>query len=145
MSEMIYKSELKTKMIMLDFFAPSMTTHEFVENELHSVDADLAKHGEWIEDENGIHCSRCDAECEYLMGDTLFNYCPYCGAEMEQKEMKVDPNEVVSIKKYKELYKKYQKLKERYAEDMRRLYSADDTDTILYVMGEDESKKEGNE
>ena len=45
--------------------------------------ADAIKHGRWIEDEYGIpHCSECKA-----INNTVYrNYCPNCGAKMDEKE-----------------------------------------------------------
>ena len=47
---------------------------------------DPVKHGKWIWDDEGFHCSNCFYHAygntgEVLMGD--WNYCPNCGAKME--------------------------------------------------------------
>ena len=48
-----------------------------------TVDAELVKHGRWIEDEYGIpHCS----ECKTINNTVYKNYCPNCGAKMDEVE-----------------------------------------------------------
>lgn len=44
------------------------------------------KHGKWIKDDVGVHCSECFCGWEFLTGIPVevyrFNYCPHCGAHM---------------------------------------------------------------
>lgn len=51
---------------------------------------DPVKHGKWIKDDVGVHCSECFCGWEFLTGIPVevyeFNYCPNCGAQMEKSE-----------------------------------------------------------
>lgn len=61
-------------------------------DELPPVDAVPVKHGHWIDDHDFARCSLCnriiyDAYYEFRdKNDASFhNYCPYCGAKMDEK------------------------------------------------------------
>lgn len=49
-----------------------------------TMKAKPTKHGRWIEDEYGIpHCSECKA-----INNTVYrNYCPNCGARMDEENL----------------------------------------------------------
>lgn len=54
-----------------------------------TIDAEPVKHGRWIWDEEGYHCSECFF---HAYGNTLecldgtYRYCPNCGAKMEDED-----------------------------------------------------------
>lgn len=56
---------------------------------LRGVKYDLVRHGKWIWDEEGYHCSEC---WYHAQGNTMecidgtFRFCPVCGARMEEEE-----------------------------------------------------------
>ena len=52
---------------------------EFVRNR-PSVDAELVRHGRW---EHGLKCPFCNQ-----IDTTKPNYCPNCGAKMDEEDMK---------------------------------------------------------
>lgn len=48
---------------------------------------DPVKHGHWAEYSNGVYyCSECHEEAYWDTdyGQQLFEYCPYCGAKMDE-------------------------------------------------------------
>lgn len=51
-----------------------------------TVDVEPVRHGKWIKDEYGLHCSECgesaniDSERHYVKT----NYCSNCGAKMDK-------------------------------------------------------------
>lgn len=51
---------------------------------------DPVKHGRWIKDDVGVHCSECFCGWEFLTGIPVevygFHYCPNCGAKMDGGE-----------------------------------------------------------
>lgn len=51
---------------------------------------DPVKHGKWIKDDVGVHCSECFCGWEFLTGIPVeayrFHYCPNCGAKMDGGE-----------------------------------------------------------
>ena len=51
---------------------------------------DPVKHGKWINDDVGVHCSECFCGWKFLTGIPVevygFNYCSYCGAKMDGGE-----------------------------------------------------------
>lgn len=51
----------------------------------HLPTIDPVKHGEWIVDDFGFHCSECWTRYPSEITDEL-NYCPNCGARMETDE-----------------------------------------------------------
>ena len=69
-----------------------MTVQEAIEGEIKSIPtADVAPvvHGRWIEDHDYIKCPVCGV---MVMQDFVFfdlgewNYCPNCGARMDEEE-----------------------------------------------------------
>lgn len=54
---------------------------EDVENQ-PAADVVEVRHGKWIEDHEFFKCS----ECGYLTDYRLSNFCPDCGAKMDEKE-----------------------------------------------------------
>ena len=58
--------------------------HHFI-HELPTIDAELVRHGRWIDTPIGtIECSECGHGYN-LVGMFAF-YCPHCGAKMDLKE-----------------------------------------------------------
>lgn len=58
-------------------------------NRLPSADVVEVRHGQWI---GKIYkCSLCGKWVDPLQGDADMNYCPNCGAKMDEKEQK-QPN-----------------------------------------------------
>lgn len=54
-----------------------------------TVDAEPVRHGHWIEDDDGDgrHCSICGEDyCYAISNCELYNYCPNCGAKMDEVE-----------------------------------------------------------
>lgn len=52
-------------------------------------DVQPVKHGRWIWDDEGYHCSECffhayDNSLEIMQG--IWSYCPHCGAKMDGAE-----------------------------------------------------------
>lgn len=55
-----------------------------------TVDAEPVRHGRWIEVDVGDCCYRC-SECGFIRDAYLLdigNYCPQCGAKMNEEEKK---------------------------------------------------------
>ena len=56
-----------------------------------TIDAEPVRHGRWIleKEPNGVpycfHCSICDSDFRYLGIKTVYNYCPNCGAKMDEE------------------------------------------------------------
>jgi len=49
-----------------------------------TVDAEPVRHGKWIEKSTGGEHFWCCSECGYVEWDAPNNYCPQCGARMDQ-------------------------------------------------------------
>lgn len=54
-----------------------------------AADVEPVRHGRWIWDDEGFHCSECwihayGDTCEVLSGN--YHYCPNCGAKMEEEK-----------------------------------------------------------
>ncbi|MBQ0037834.1 MAG: hypothetical protein KBS74_04085 [Clostridiales bacterium] len=50
-----------------------------------TIDAEPVVHGRWIDDDDGYHCSICGEDYCYLFFKCeLYNYCPNCGAKMDE-------------------------------------------------------------
>lgn len=49
----------------------------------HMPTIDHVKHGKWIHDDFGFHCSECWAMYPEEITDEI-NYCPNCGARMDE-------------------------------------------------------------
>jgi predicted Zn-dependent protease len=51
---------------------------------------DAVRHGKWIKDDVGVHCSECFCGWDFLTGIPVdvygFRYCPNCGSQMERSE-----------------------------------------------------------
>ena len=57
-------------------------------DDLPRADVAEMKHGKWIEKKDGFACSNCKkrAGSRYgISGAYLSNYCPHCGAKMDEK------------------------------------------------------------
>ena len=56
-----------------------------------TIDAEPVKHGRWLleREPNGkpycFHCSACDGDFAYIGITTVYNYCPNCGAKMDEE------------------------------------------------------------
>ena len=58
---------------------------EDIVNEIPVADVEPVKHGEWVYGEFDIpRCSECGGE---IMPHLISNYCPNCGAKMDEKEV----------------------------------------------------------
>ena len=61
-----------------------------------TIEAKPVVHGHWIEQEDGnldtyYTCSSCKEDFDLIAGtpcENLYNYCPSCGAKMDEKEDK---------------------------------------------------------
>ena len=51
-----------------------------------TIEAEPVRHGKWIEKSTGGEHFACCSECGYVEWDTLHNYCPNCGARMDNDE-----------------------------------------------------------
>lgn len=51
-----------------------------------SVDAAQIKHGHWVDNNEVFVCSECGKWFDMLQGDADMNYCPNCGARMEESD-----------------------------------------------------------
>ena len=52
-----------------------------------TIEAVPVVHGEWVKNDNGCRvCSVCDSEAYWDTdyGQQLFDWCPYCGADMRK-------------------------------------------------------------
>lgn len=77
-------------------FAPCGNGKYDAVNIVYETDIDAAptidpvKHGKWIKDDVGVHCSECFCGWDFLTGIPVevygFNYCPNCGAKMDGGE-----------------------------------------------------------
>lgn len=60
--------------------------------EAPTVDVEPIRHGEWIEDDDKCYWKIVCSECEIEIGSRTridtekMNYCPYCGAKMDEEE-----------------------------------------------------------
>ena len=91
MDEYIERETIKAAMIHYGFKSQDMTVTEFVEDELPAADVAPVRHGRWIEKEKytfGVmyDCSICDNRI--LDNGHSWNYCPNCGAQMDEKAAK---------------------------------------------------------
>ena len=69
-------------------------------DQTQSVDAELVKHGHWIEHDVGLICSECNHYTEAMYDEPFNNefgkgwalkrpyYCGYCGAKMDEYAVK---------------------------------------------------------
>lgn len=57
---------------------------ERVLNEQQTVDAEPVRHGKWITKSTGGEYFDCCSECGYVEWDAPNNYCPHCGAKMDE-------------------------------------------------------------
>lgn len=49
-----------------------------------TIEAEPVRHGEWVHSEKRIaHCSECSGK---LLSTDISNYCPECGAKMEEED-----------------------------------------------------------
>ena len=58
-------------------------------DELPTYDVQEVRHGKWIWDDEGYHCSECFYHAYGETGEVLsgnWHYCPNCGAKMEGEE-----------------------------------------------------------
>ena len=63
-------------------------------SDMPAADVALVRHGHWIEQEDGnldtyYTCSSCKEDFDLIAGtpcENLYNYCPSCGAKMDEKE-----------------------------------------------------------
>ena len=54
-----------------------------------TIDAEPVRHGHWIMKPNGYGtCSNCQKCSLDIMGGVDSNYCPNCGAKMDEEEQK---------------------------------------------------------
>ena len=71
--------------------------NEYLSNRLKkapTIEARPVVHGHWIEQEDGnldtyYTCSSCKEDFDLIAGtpcENLYNYCPSCGAKMDEKE-----------------------------------------------------------
>jgi len=55
-----------------------------------TADVQEVKHGKWVEDNDGVtRCSNCGAKANrnfYVNVQELSDYCPHCGAKMDDGE-----------------------------------------------------------
>lgn len=57
--------------------------------ELPAADVDPMRHGRWIWDDEGYHCSECFYHAYGETGEVLsgnWHYCPNCGAKMDGEQ-----------------------------------------------------------
>lgn len=75
--------ELAIKLLRGSVLGTNEQQHEAIFMAIRALKAEPVMHGRWIEDEYGIpHCSECKA-----INNTVYrNYCPNCGAKMDEKE-----------------------------------------------------------
>ena len=65
-------------------------------SDMPAADVVPVRHGHWIEQEDGnldtyYTCSSCKEDFDLIAGtpcENLYNYCPNCGAKMDEKEDK---------------------------------------------------------
>ena len=72
---------------------------EYAEN-LPAADVAPVVHGRWLRDDDFVICSQCEAEMNQknsLGVDNFKNYCPNCGAKMDEKA-KPEPSAVTIYK-----------------------------------------------
>ena len=72
----ISREAVRQGMLKYGFTAPDMTVHEFVEDELPSVQPSRKGHWELLANELYM-CSECNAKWTMRL-----NFCPNCGADM---------------------------------------------------------------
>lgn len=57
-------------------------------DDMPAVDAEPVRHGLWIWDDEGYHCSECFYHAYGETGEVLsgnWHYCPHCGSRMEEE------------------------------------------------------------
>lgn len=74
--------KLRAEQAVASFCEASLTAKK-----MPTVDAEPVRHGQWIWDDEGYHCSECFF---HAYGNTLecfdgtYRYCPNCGAKMDE-------------------------------------------------------------
>jgi formylmethanofuran dehydrogenase subunit E len=66
------------QLLHCDFPYLSETTLEELIDDAPTIDAEPVRHGKWIDE----HCSECG---EYVYHGDTRNYCPNCGARMDEE------------------------------------------------------------
>lgn len=76
------------RLLHCDFPYLSETTLEELIDEQPTIDAEPVRHGKWIEsdeyDEYRGRLYRC-SNCNTFVVSDMDNYCPYCGARMDEE------------------------------------------------------------
>ena len=81
MADLIDRKELRDALYEAD--AITMQGVKII-NKFPAVDAVEVKHGRWVQQPlNGTHIWRC-SKCETI-GSPQWNYCPKCGARMDEE------------------------------------------------------------
>lgn len=85
----VEKSKIFAQMIFFGFRAPDMTVTEFVDD-LPAADVQEVKHGRFYLNEldDKWTCTVCGKSI-YYYGIPSHNYCPYCGAKMDEEGNKL--------------------------------------------------------
>jgi hypothetical protein len=64
-------------------FLVQVDDKKLLENDKHNCEI---KHNIWIEDDNDIVCTNCKTAFDMFDNDVdKFNFCPNCGAEMDEE------------------------------------------------------------
>jgi hypothetical protein len=53
--------------------------------EIKRIETTIVVHGKWVEDEDCFCCNKCGCAIEEE-NVPLFNFCPYCGADMRKSQ-----------------------------------------------------------
>lgn len=56
-------------------------------NSQPAADVEEVRHGKWINDGDCFHCSVCNKSFGFLSEKCVSNFCPNCGAKMEQLKL----------------------------------------------------------
>ena len=67
---------------------PELKNYEHASQE-YEVDAEPVKHGHWVDDNTNYYyanCSICGYEIDVHVNRGYHNYCPNCGAKMDEVE-----------------------------------------------------------
>ena len=79
--------EMESKFDMQELYLPA-NFQEFIVDEIPTADVSPVRHGYWVKEKRDVlihwHCSACK-ECFYL-DEPNAEYCPHCGAKMDEKE-----------------------------------------------------------
>lgn len=79
--------EMESKLDMQELYLPAHF-QEFIVDEIPTADVSPVRHGYWVKEKRDVlihwHCSACK-ECFYL-DEPNAEYCPHCGAKMDEKE-----------------------------------------------------------